>query len=482
MQLLTRHAQPGGERLDEEFEPPPGLTGIARVRVLISAAVGPLVTGYAVVAALLALVTAAASEAHFSTSGVLLAAGPGWLAAYQVPIEITGRPLGMLPLLATVGAVLLVARTASGAAHRLGCREPAGVIPVIGTIALAHAALGVTIALLLAGRPLSVDPLAAFLVPGLLAALAATAGVAGRCGLASMLADRLDPIAVHGLRAGALGMAALLVCGAIVSAFATAWSAPTAHGLFTRNAPGLGSGLGMFLLSLGYLPNAIVFGLGFAAGPGFSIGSVSVGPFGFTGGPVPGLPVLAGIPEQYAAWWPALLALPAVAGALVGWSLRRAGSDRLARLRTVGVAGALVGFGCVVLGTLAGGRLGNGPFDPVGIPVGLVSVAAFCWIAFPGGLVAWFAGPNGPAEEPPAEAEPLEPLPEAETEPPEDVDEEPEAEDTDAAAEEPAEAESDTEDTVEPEAETGVPADVPVEEAEASEPPEAASEDANPRD
>ena len=63
--------------------------------LLLVVALGPLITGYAAVAALLALVTAAAANADFSTSGVLLAAGPGWLAAHQVPLDIAGGRLGM---------------------------------------------------------------------------------------------------------------------------------------------------------------------------------------------------------------------------------------------------------------------------------------------------------------------------------------------------------------------------------------------------
>jgi hypothetical protein len=169
------------------------------------------------------------------------------------------------------------------------------------------------------------------------------------------------------------------------------------HGQF---GPGFGSNFGLLLLSLGYAPNAIVAGLSFAAGPGFSIGSVSVSTIGLTGGPVPGLPLLAGIPEHRAVWWPVLMLLPAAAGALVGWWVRRIDDDPVARVRMVVVAGALVGFGCVVLGTLAGGRLGNGPFDRVSIPVGVASVVAFGWIVIPGGLVAFFLGPRAPASAP----------------------------------------------------------------------------------
>ncbi|MCU1683513.1 MAG: hypothetical protein JWQ81_4252 [Amycolatopsis sp.] len=389
---------PDGEWLDDaEFAPE--VSRATRVRVLLAAALGPLITGYALVAAVFALITVTAENARFSASNALLAAGPGWLAAHQVPVEIAGHPLGVLPLVPTVGACFLIARTAAGCAHRLGCREPAQAISVLGVIAGSHALFGVVIAVLSHGDLVTAEPMTAFLVPGLVAGLAAAAGLAKPCGFARVIRAYLDPLALAGLRAGALGMAALLACGALVLTVSLALSASTVHDLFE---PGFGSSFGLFLLSLVYLPNAIVAALSFAAGPGFSIGSVSVSTVGLSGGPVPGVPLLGGIPLHHAAWWPALMLLPAAAGALVGWSVRNVHDEPFARLRTVAVAGALIGFGCVILGTLAGGRLGGGVFDPVSVPVGVASVVTFCWIVIPGCLVTFFAGPHEPAA--PAEA------------------------------------------------------------------------------
>jgi Family of unknown function (DUF6350) len=399
MQLLAPRFRP-----EEEVNDRGGrgeLSPAARAKILFAAAVGPLIAGYAAIAALFALITAIASVATFSIAGVLHAAGPGWLAAYQVPVTIGGRPLGVLPLLVTIGMCLLVARSASHAADRLGYREPGQAVNVVAPMTAAHAMLSAVVALSSVGGGVTVEPLAGFLVPGSLAALSATVGVAKPCGIVAGLRAYLDPVAIRGLRAGALGMAGLFACGALVFTVSLMSSARTVGELFDSNAAGFGSGAGMLLLSLGYLPNAVIGTLAFTAGPGFSLGQVSIGVFTFAGGPVPGVPILAGIPEHPARWWGLLMVLPAAVGALVGWSLRRSDDRPLARLRTVGIAGALVGFGCVLLGTLAGGRLASGPFDPVSIPAGLLSVAGFGWIVLPGGLVAWFAGPR--RDEEPAE-------------------------------------------------------------------------------
>lgn len=461
MQLLTPRSR--GEEEVTDLRGTGELSGAARTKVVLAAAFGPLFAGYALVVALFALVTALASISHFSVLGVLRAAGPGLLAAYQVPVTIAGSNLGVLPLLGTVVVGALVAGSAANAAGRLGYREPNQVVNVVAPIAAAHALAGITIALTVGTVRGSVEPLTAFLVPGFVAALCATAGVAKRCGLAAAARENLDPVALRGLRAGALGMAGLLAVGALVFTISLGVSVDTAGNLFAGNAPGFGSGVGMLLLSIGYLPNAVVATLSFAAGPGFSLGPVSLTPFAFQGGNVPGLPLLAGMPEHTARWWPVLMLLPASVGVLVGWSLRRSDEDPRARLRTVGIAGALIGFGCVLLGTLAGGRLGSGSFNPVSVPVGLLSVAAFGWIVGPGALVAWFAGPRripAPVVEPVIEVEEPEEEPEAseDEDEPEDVEDTAETEDvedhTDTEdaedAEETDEAEDDESDGEEP--------------------------------
>ncbi|WP_211252593.1 cell division protein PerM [Prauserella rugosa] len=372
----------------------------AWVRALATAALAPLLTGYLATAALLTLILAIATSSHFSTAAVFATTGPVWLAAYQVPLQIGGQPLGVLPVLPTIGVCVFVARTARSAAGRLGCTTVNRVPPVIAAIAGAHALAGGILAVVSGDGYISVDVLSAIFVPALVAALAATVGVARQCGLTAELRRYLDPIALHGLRAGALGIAGLLAAGCLTLFVATSLSAPTIGALFHEVAPGVGSATGLWLLSVAYVPNAVVLALGFATGPGLELGGVAAGPFTFTGGGVPPFPLLGALPDERALWWPVFLLLPIAVGALVGWTLRTCHDDPMTRLRTVGVAGALVGFGTVVAGFLAGGRLASGPFDPVGIPLGFVSIAAFLWIALPGALVAWFAGPRPqPAED-----------------------------------------------------------------------------------
>ncbi|MCP2301958.1 cell division protein PerM [Actinokineospora globicatena] len=375
-----------------------------RVRVLAVAAVGPVLTGYAAVAAVLALVTAIAARALFTTTGVLAAAVPGWLGAYQVPVRIEGHELGALPLLPTLLALVLVWRTAASAAERLGVETPREAAQVVGAIVGAHAAVGLSLALLCSGGTVTIDPLAGLYYPALLSGIAAVAGVLPRAGLSRVLSERMDAVALRGLRAGLLAVAALLAAGALVLTLALALSFSTVRHLFAIED--FGGGIGMLLLSLGYLPNAVVAATAFSAGPGFALGSVVVSPMDFTGGTVPPLPLLGALPEQGQAWWLVLFAFPAAVGTLVGWVLREVDESPKVRVRAVVVASVVVAMAFAVLGGAAGGALGGGPFDPLDLRAAWLSVALVAWVAVPGAVVAWTAGPQPLRVEPEPEPEP----------------------------------------------------------------------------
>ena len=373
---------------------PARVGGLGRVRELLAVATLPVLTGYAAIATVFATVGALAPESKFSVTGTLLVAGPGWLAAYQVPVVIAGDELGLLPLALTIGVCALVGRSAAGAAERLGYRTPQQAGVVIGTVAGTHAAVGVTIAALANGAAVTADPLHALTVPALLSAVAATAGVARRCGLLDALSPYVDDAAVAGMRAAGLGMAGLLAAAGLVLTAATVPAVPDIQAQFLAHAPGAGSGFGMWLLCLGYLPNVLLAALAFLLGPGFTLGGSSLGSVSFESGPVPAVPLLAGLPESQAAWWPVLLVLPALVGVVVGRTLRASATSPAERLRSVAVAGAVIGFAIVVLATLAGGGLGGGPYPGLVLPAGLLSIAAFAWIFIPGALVAWLTGPR----------------------------------------------------------------------------------------
>ncbi len=371
-------------------------TAAERARVLLGVASAPVVGGYALVATVLTLVTMLAPRAEFSGWDVLLASGPAWLAVYQVPLELSGAELGVLPLLPTVGAAVLVARAAAGAVPRLGELRPSPIVPVVVAVAGAHAVVASVVVVGAAGTGVQTDPLRGVGTPMLLSGVFAAAGAlrsrtAPACGGPSW-GEWFDPVALRGMRAGLLGLTALWTSGALVSLVTTGVAFPRVAASFADTAPEVGSAVGMTVLSVLYLPNVVLLGLGFVTGPGFSVGLVSVSPFGLTPGPVPPLPLLAGVPGSWAAWWPVWLLLPAAVGLLVGRSLRDVSPDRRERLRAVLVAAVCVGLGTVLVGPFAGGGVGGGTFDPVSVRVELTSVAAFGWVLVPGVVGVWRTG------------------------------------------------------------------------------------------
>ncbi|SMC88378.1 cell division protein PerM [Kibdelosporangium aridum] len=358
----------------------------SRARVLLVAGIGPLFVGYAGVVVVLALVISVATKADVSTVSVLSAAMPGWLAAYQVPLRLDGHDLGALPLLPTLLIILLIGRAVTNAADRIEVDSARDTLPIIATVSATHAIAGGVLAEVTSSASLA----AGLLVPAGVAALAAVIGLA-RQGYLDDVFDRVDELAVHGLWAGLIGLGTMIGVGTCLVLLGLGTSFTTAAGLFS---PGIGDSVGMFLLSVAYLPNAVVGGMSFAAGPGVTIGQLTATPLHFTGGPLPGVPVLAALPETGAAWWPVFFLLPLGVGAFVGWILRDASEDPIARLRAVGAAAVVVAGGCLLLAIGAGGRLADGMFDPLSMHPWSLGLAMLLWIALPAATVAWWAGPR----------------------------------------------------------------------------------------
>ncbi|MDL5155540.1 cell division protein PerM [Actinomycetospora termitidis] len=389
-------------------EPTPARPAIPpRLAVLAEVAFVPVVVSYLAVVVLAALITAAASgTSPGGTPGLAQALGTGiplWLAVHLVPLTISGAPLGALPLAPAIGVGVLVATLARRGVARL--RTPATeqhpwtscAVPVVAAAAAVHAAAGVLAAALLtpdaATVPADASPATAGVVAGLLAAVAAGAGVAGPCGLAGLVAG--VPVWVRrGVRAGLGATVALLANGTVLLLVVLLAHADAVAAVFTTIAPEAGSGAGLWLLDVAYLPNAVVAATSWLLGPGFAVGAVSAAPTGAVPGLVPPLPLAALLPSGPPPTWTGLVfALPLAVGSLVGWTLAPSSPDTATRLRSVGVAAGVTGVALAVAALLAGGRLGSGPFDPVVVPVGWALLAGIAWTGVPGAVVAALAAP-----------------------------------------------------------------------------------------
>ncbi|MCW2724430.1 MAG: hypothetical protein JWN35_1351, partial [Frankiales bacterium] len=135
-------------------------------------------------------------------------------------------------------------------------------------------------------------------------------------------------------------------------------------------APGLVGGVALLLLGLLFIPNAAVWGAAWLAGPGFHVGvDTAVGPFGTTLGPVPALPLLAGLPGAISPWLGVLaLAVPLAAGAFAGLLVTRRLAEASWRRAAAeaALAGPCAGLVAGLAGWLSGGPAGGARLTDVG--------------------------------------------------------------------------------------------------------------------
>lgn len=367
---------------------PPGArnpTGLNRLRVLLAAGMGTVLASYAMFVPAAAVV-ALTGGAGVSPDGAFATAIPLWLAAHQIPLTLDGRPFGVLPLLPTFLLVLVVAAGAGWALRRLGGRLRTDTGPILATLAGAHAAVAVIgSALLPSAAVVSVAPWSAMLGGGLVAAAGAGLGVL-RAGGPLRWPDRVSSWIPTALRAAALALVALASAGALTLTVALVGSAQTVHDAYAELASGFWPALGLTLLTLAYLPNAIVAATAWVLGPGFSVGVAAVSPFAVTAGAPSQFPLLAALPTTAPPVWVlSVLMVPVSVGLLTGVGCRRCVPAE--RLRATATAVLATALAVALLAVLAGGRLAGGPYDPVRVSPLLLSLVVLVGIGLPALLV-----------------------------------------------------------------------------------------------
>lgn len=377
-------AGPRASRARTTREPDPYTAG-RRIQVLVGAALGSILTSYLIMTVVAALAGATAS-APPAPLGVLSAGLPLWLAAHQVPMMISGAPLGVLPLLPTVGVAAITANFAAAALGKLGGRWDGDAARVVATMGVAHASLAV-LSTALPTDPVRAEPWPALLGAGLVAASGAAFGALRVAGVPEWWS--LSPRWVRvGLTAATTGLVALVTAGALLLVAALAADLRAVHDGFGMR-PGFGAGIGVTVLSICYLPNALVGAVSWLAGPGVIIGSAVASPLGVSVGPLPPLPLFAAMPTSAPPGWAgAVFVFPVVAGVLIGLRCRRTGVDPMARLRAVGVASAAAALAFAMAAALVSGRLAAGPFDPVDLPAVSGALALLGWLLVPASVAA----------------------------------------------------------------------------------------------
>ncbi|WP_316523720.1 cell division protein PerM [Kitasatospora brasiliensis] len=343
-------------------------------------------------------------------------AGVLWLLGHGAPVlrGASDAPLSVTPLLLGVLAVARLYRAGAGVAARRGLRSRWGG-PVAVWAGYCAVAVGVTLHCAGSGTFRS-RVLPDLLVVALVAGLATAAGARSVTlldGPFDSPLDRLPPpyrpadgapvVRVAALAAGA----GLIAAGALLTACSAVLAAVTGGG---RGTALLGSGpaavLGLLLLAVVLLPNAVLWGAAYALGPGFTVGGgTAVSPAGTALGRVPEFPLFALLPADGPGGWRlAVTVLPLLAGVVPAVLLGRAatGLRGLASGRrsepwppaataVAALAAALsVGAGAALLGWLSGGALAGDRLAWVGPVPWWTGLAAAGWVALvavPGALL-----------------------------------------------------------------------------------------------
>jgi hypothetical protein len=338
-------------------------------------------------------------------SGGLLGAAhaglAGWLLGHGVPIGTSIGPLAIAPLLLTLLVLWRLNRAGLHVTRAIGARRSGSTgraLFVAFAVGSAYAMVGYLGARLVDGRGTDVSPeLAAvhFLVLGVAGALI---GSLRGTDAVSALARRVPPVLRHGARAGLMAAFLILGAGAIAGGLSLALGGGQAAEMIAAYRTGVAGQAGITLISIAYAVNASIWAAAYLLGPGFALGTDSaIRLTEVTVGPLPTLPLLAGLPPgPMGAAGTALLALPVIAAGAAGWLLtqrlrygrdgarpgRRNGVDVVEPpwLLLVGsalIAGPVAGAVLGLLSWLSGGALGHGRLSQIGPdPLQVVLVGA----------------------------------------------------------------------------------------------------------
>ncbi|WP_116245914.1 DUF6350 family protein [Nocardiopsis sp. FIRDI 009] len=396
--------------------------------------------GLAVIVTLTIVGWVAAPHSPFGEEVVELLQGAvlAWLVSHHVSFTIEDGQFGLLPIGLVLIPALLLYRSGRWLARSCEIGRLRHVYRAALAIASPYAAIAGTLALLARTDVMEPSMPRALLMGFVIAFLSGGLGA-----LRQMMRDRGVAVgALLGLMPGRarsllVGMGAatgsLLLGGLLLFLAALAVNLPEAIDATRALAPGMVGGTLLLLVQLAYLPNAVVFAVCYALGPGFTMGEATiVAPTGVSVGALPLFPMLAALPANGAAPVVSLVALavPFVAGAVGGVLTQRSAPDVVSEAAPLWgfVCGVTTGMVCAALGELAGGSLGAERLTDIGPSSWQVGLVAALEVGVAAAIAAWIsnwwytrrmrlavaAAAEAPVKEEPEEktgAEPVESVP-----------------------------------------------------------------------
>ncbi len=306
-----------------------------------------------------------------------------WLLAVGGGLHLASATITAVPVGALLGSAYLLYRGGRWAGARSAVRTFAAAARGASVMGAVFCAAG------LAGYAVTASGQAHADLARTALATASAGTVFGGLGVlqgADLWAPLLDKVPVEGratLRGAVVGVGTLLTCGAALVAGSLVAHFSTAVRLAEGMHTGVVGGIVLTVAGLAVVPNAAMYAVAFAAGPGFALGTgTSVAPGGVTLGRLPAFPLLASAPRHVTAWWlPLLVVVPLAAGVLAGLAAtRRHPVTEVGRLALRGgLAGLLTGVSAGALTWLASGAVGPGRMADVGPDV--VGTLVVCVVA-----------------------------------------------------------------------------------------------------
>ena len=357
------------------------------------------------------------SAAHHddSAASALAVAAQAWLLAQRGAIDLGGSgTISLVPLGLTAALAALAVRGGRLTARHSGARDLVDVAAGVAVYAVCYAVIA---ALLTAptrlghARP---DPLQVLVGAFLIAAAGAGFGALRETGTLDLLVGRIPSDLRAMVRAGAMAFGVLAGVGALLLTLGMVTHSERVGSLAGSLHGGVAGAALLAVVCAAYLPNAVIWAVGYCVGPGFAVGAgTSVSLTGAHLGAVPSFPLFAPLPDAGPAPWYVWLALagPVVAGVLVGWLLGRslpvsrpAGDapwwsrwpwrlwaglrEALPALAAAGVAAVLL----VAAAALAGGSLGGAHLRTLGPSPWRVGAAAFLLVGTAAAATVWLHG------------------------------------------------------------------------------------------
>jgi hypothetical protein len=224
-----------------------------------------------------------------------------WLLAQGGELRLASGPLVLAPLLLTLGIAWGLSRAGRAVARLRDVTDAAAAVRATGAVVLIHVLVTLALVPLVSSPNAGVGLLRTAAAVVVLALTAVGWGVAREAGLLDAVLDRLPGVTRPLLRGVLAGLLTALALCAVVVAVALV-SDVSGYAALSGSLGGAAAG-GLGLLGLGFLllPNAAAAVLGLAAGPGFFVGSGTlVSVHGVTLGAVPALPMLAALPDTQA--------------------------------------------------------------------------------------------------------------------------------------------------------------------------------------